>query len=333
MPGRRDFTKEARKGKGRLGRGKMGRWQKGRAKANPKNMKKTGKKGAYKKGAKKQMAIRRAPIVETFKYQSAPVTNESQYLATDSAYNNVLNRAYISAFTQSLDIPNDGLSTNSNEGPTCRGRDVFSKLTSMKLRFDFPEDEFMIRDNYTPPTLIHGWVKKTMFKTGSASQPAPATITETHFITMIDEALEGRFDEANDKLDFADRVPTQYVILGKQKIRPNRNKAIGLVNPIAVGDRVTGGPTSGDPFSSATGIRQTLPPVFKKITWHTNRKIALQHSTEWSVGDNRFYPANTYIPFVIVFNPSYAKQIVDTESTNRGQIHVGYNSVHYYTDS
>ena len=328
---RKDLTKEARRGKGRLGRGKMGRAQKSRA--NKKNMRKTTKKGAYKKGAKKMMAIRRAPLVETFKYQSAPATNESQYMSITSAYNNILNRAFVAAFTQSLDIPNDGLSTNSNEGPTCRGRDVFSKLTSMKLRFDFPEDEFMIRDNYTPPTLYHGWIKKTMYKTGMASQEAPAVITEQHFITKIDEALEGQFNEANDKLDFADKVPTQYVILGKQQIKPNRNKSISLAQTVVVGDVDSGGPAAGDPFTSASGVFGSLPPVFKKVTWHTNRKLQLQHSTQWSSGDNRFYPSNTWIPFVMVFNPSFVKQIPDGEQTSRGQIHVGYNSVHYYTDS
>ena len=130
-------------------RNQPGRKTAGKKKANPKNMKKTTAKGAYKKSRKAQMSIRRAPIVETLKYQSAPATNEVQALSRTSAYNMILNRAFISAFTQSLDVPNDGLSTTGTFGPTCRGRDVFSKLTSMKLRFSFPENEFAIRMSYT----------------------------------------------------------------------------------------------------------------------------------------------------------------------------------------
>ena len=46
-----------------------GRKSGAKKKANPKNMKKTTSKGAYKPERKAQMSIRRAPIVETLKYQ------------------------------------------------------------------------------------------------------------------------------------------------------------------------------------------------------------------------------------------------------------------------
>ena len=93
-------------------------FQKGK-KANPKNMKKTSRIGAYAKGRKKQMAIRRAPLVETYKYQSAPGTNSNFRLSRVSAYNQVLNQAFVAGYTQKLDIPNDGLSTTAAFGPSC----------------------------------------------------------------------------------------------------------------------------------------------------------------------------------------------------------------------
>lgn len=326
---------EAKRGSGRLGRGRAGGWAKSRPKragtkrANPRNMKKTTQRGAYKPARKKQMAIRRAPLVETYKYQSAPATNEVQALSRTTAYNMILNRAFIAAFTQSLDVPSDGLSTTSAFGPTCRGRDIFSKLTSMKLRFDFPENEYAIRSNYTPPQLIHGWIKKTMFKT-SDTTPTPAQVDESHFTNMINQLLTQQFNEANDKLDFRDRRPSEFIILGKQSIKPNLNKSINhayfnrnvvMAEP---GD-------SDDPMHE--GVYQSTPPVFRKLTWKLNRKIGLQESTSWASPTTKFYPSDCWIPFVIVFNPSYAKQVQDTGGTNKGQIHVSYNSVHYYTDS
>jgi len=299
-------------------------------KANPKNMAKTSRKGAYRKKHKNQMVIRRAPIVETLKYQSAPATNEVLPLSRTTAYNMVLNRAFCAAFTQSLDVPSDGLSSAAAFGPTCRGRDVFSKLTSMKLRFDFPENEFAIRANYTPPVLIHGWIKKTMFKT-SDTVPTPAQVQESHFSELINDSLTQQFNEANDRLDFRDRRASEYIIVGKQNIKPNLNKSINhnyFNRNVAMAEPVDA--TAPMP----EGVYQSTPPVFKTITWKLNRKIGLQESTTWASGGvSRFYPSDCWIPFVVVFNPSYAKQIADSSSDNRGQIHVSYNSVHYYTDS
>ena len=302
--------------------------------ANKKNMMKTSRKGAYKKARKKQMAIRRAPLVETFKYQSAPGTNQFVRLSRTSAYNMLLNDAFCAGFTQGLDTPNDGLSTLVNAGPTCRGRDIYSKLTAMKLRFDFPEDQWSIRDNYTAPTVYHGWIKKTMFKT-SDTTPPPVQVVRQTFIDMINHELENQFDEANDKLDFRDRRPSQYVILGKKSIMPNRNKSIAIPL-IHVGDHQSGGPSAGDPFNDNSGMRGALPPVFHTVKWNVNRKIGLQASMSWAdsagQGPPRFYPSDCWLPFLVIYNPSFVKQIQDDTNQN-GQILVSYNSVHYYTDS
>ena len=299
-------------------------------------MKKTSKVGAYAKNKKKQMAIRRAPLVETYKYQSAPGTNSNFRLDRESAYNQVLNQAFVAAYTQKLDIPNDGLSTTAAYGPSCRGRDIYSKMTATKLRFDFPEDNFSIRDNYTPPTVYWGWIKKTMFKT-SDTAITPALVTQAHFNQLIDEQMKGQFNEANDKLDFRDRRTTQYKIIGKKRVIPNRNKAI-TIPLIKTGDDVTGGPASGAPIADGVGVRGGLPPVFVTCKWDVNRKIELQDSKSWLGGgagtdESRFYPADTYIPFIVVFNPSFAKQFADSSGEQKGQILVSYNSVHYYTDS
>ena len=319
--------------------GSSARWNRSRrtrAPANPKNMKKTTGRGAYAKSRKKQMAIRRAPLVETYKYQSAPGTNSNFRLDRTSAYNQVLNQAFVAAYTQKLDIPNDGLSTIAAYGPSCRGRDIYSKMTATKLRFDFPEDEYAIRDNYTAPTVYWGWIKKTMFKT-SDTAVTPALVTQGHFNQLIDENMKGQFNEANDKLDFRDRRTTQYKIIGKKRVTPNRNKSIAIP-VIKSGDDVTGGPAPGAPFAGSQGMRGALPPVFVTCKWPVNRKIELQNTKSWLGGgagtdDDRFYPANTWVPFIVVFNPSFAKQFADDTGEMKGQILVSYNSVHYYTDS
>jgi hypothetical protein len=339
------YQKEARKGAGRLGRGKMGRAMKSRARANPKNMKKTTRLGAYKPARKKQLAIRRAPLVETFKYQSAPEANHSLRLSRTLAYNNIMNHAFIAGYRQDLDIPQDGLSTTGGQtyGPTCRGRDVYSKMTALKMRFEFPENIHSIRTAYMPPVVYWGWIKKTAFRT-TAMTPAPTAITEEFFKDTIDNQLLAQFNEANDRLDFRDRRPSEYKIIGKKTIRPNRNKSITnnnwLKGAASLDLPKTGSDTTPLPGGDdeALGVLNALPPVFHTCKWNVNRKIGLQRTTSWtgSTTPERFYPADCWIPFCFVFNPSFANQINSAGvagETDHGQIQVSWNCVHYYTDS
>lgn len=349
------MAKEARGGAGRLGRGKMGRAMKSRARANPKNLRKTTKRGAYKPARKKQMAIRRAPLVETYKYQSAPTANESIRLSRTTAYNNIMNRAFIAGYRQSLDVPFDGLSTDATpglgvhvgdlRGPTCRGRDVYSKMTALKMRFEFPENIHSIRTAYQPPIVYWGWIKKTAFRT-TAMTPAPAAVNEDFFKDLIDHELQAQFNEANDRLDFTDRRTSQYKIIGKKVIRPNRNKSLSqFQNGLVSGGTLVALPVNGDSTTPLPGgddesmsVLASLPPVYHTCKWQVNRKIGLQRTTAWDGSSNneQFYPADCYVPFCFVFNPSFASQINSASvsgETDHGQIQVSWNSVHYYTDS
>lgn len=350
------MAKEARGGAGRLGRGKMGRAMKSRPKArrkaNSRNLKKTTAKGAYNPARKKQMAIRRAPLVETFKYQSAPTANESLRLSRTLAYNNIMNRAFIAGYRQDLDVPTDGLSTDGSlsplAGPTCRGRDVYSKLTALKMRFEFPENIHSIRTAYQPPIVYWGWIKNTAFRT-TAMTPTPVNMTESFFETMINDQLLAQYNEANDRLDFADRRPSQYVIIGKRTIKPNRNKSISNPGWLVGTQKEWKLPTNGDDTDPLPGggaespaesmaVMSSLPPVFHTCKWKTNRKIGLQRTTAWDgVSTNeQFYPSDCWVPFCFVFNPSFASQINSASVTGEGlhgQIQVSFNSVHYYTDS
>lgn len=324
--------------------------------ANKKNLVKTTRRGAYKKSRKKQMAIRRAPLVETLKYQSHSVTHHSQVLSRTNAFNNFLNYAFVAGYRQNLDVPNDGVSTEAGQGPTCRGRDIYSKVTAMKFKFTFPQNIFSIRTPYTPPELIWGWLKKTAFLTSSTS-PSVGNATQAYYLDMIQHALIAQFNEKSDKLDFTDRRPTEYKILGRRKIRPNRNRAInqfqdGITNHAIVaasqdfpnpGDNTSMLPVaaSGDPNPGSMSVLASVPPVFHTIRWNVNRKIGLQQADNWegtgTGAEARFVPSDCWIPFAIVFNPSYALQVDDTRSGagegTAGQILVNTNSVHYYTDS
>lgn len=326
--------------------------RKSRAKQKKKQpMTKTTRKGAYAKNKKKQMSIRRAPLVETFKYQSAPEANETLRLSRTTAYNNIMNRAFIAGYVQNLDVPNDGLSTDGTitpfVGPTCRGRDIYSKMTAMKMRFEFPENIHSIRTAYQPPIVYWGWIKDNAFRT-NAMTPAPSAINEEFFKDLIDHQLLAQFNEANDRLDFRDKRPTQYKIIGKRKIVPKLDENISKltfqsnVENVALpidADDVTplpgGNRASGEEPMTYLG---SLPPVYHTCKWPVNRKIGLQRTTSWmGTGTNeRFYPADCWIPFCFVFNPSFANQINSaaiTDATDHGQIQVSWNSVHYYTDS
>lgn len=330
-----------------------GRRPRAKGKANPKNMKKTTKLGAYAKSRKKQMSIRRGPLVETFKYQSSPSTNQSIRLSRTLAYNNIMNRAFICGYRQSLDTPFDGLSTDGTavdakyKGPTCRGRDVYSKLTALKMRFEFPENIHSIRTSYMPPIVYWGWIKKTAFRT-TAMTPAPEAVTEEFFKDLIDDELLAQFNEANDRLDFVDRRTSQYKIIGKRKIFPKLNNSISKLTFQSNVENVALPQSDTDVAPLPGGVRAdgtepmtylgSTPPVFHTCKWDVNRKIGMQMTKAWDGNSNteQFYPADCWVPFCFVFNPSFANQIDSTPvqgATDHGQIQVSFNSVHYYTDS
>ena len=134
-------------------------------------MKKTTRRGAYAKARKNQMVIRRNPIVETYKYQTivdgSEDTVQTIHLGLADPIDMLPVDAFMAGYKQSLDVPRNGLSTSANVGPTCKGRDIFSKMVAMKMKFSFPENDYLIRHPYTPPIVYHGWVKKTLYQTTS----------------------------------------------------------------------------------------------------------------------------------------------------------------------
>lgn len=217
------------------------------------------------------------------------------------------------------------------------------------MRFEFPENIHAIRTAYQPPIVYWGWIKNTAFRT-TRMTPAPLAVNEEFFQNMIDDQLLAQFNEANDRLDFRDRRPTQYKIIGKRTIRPNRNKSISNTGWLK-GAASVALPTSAESVLPLPGggaetpaeslsVLTTLPPVFHTCKWPVNRKIGLQRTTSWTGTSTpeRFYPSDCWVPFCFVFNPSYANQInsasvTDPNESDHGQIQVSFNSVHYYTDS
>ena len=302
--------------------GSSTRWQRSRRTPNPKNMAKTSQRGAYAKNKKRQMVIRRAPIVETYKYQTitddTPSVVQEQPLDLADPFNMFPVDAFLAGFKQSLDIPRDGLSTSVNTGPTCKGRDIFSKIIGMKLKFEFPENDAMIRSNYTAPIVYHGWVKKTLFQEGN-------NITRPIIMAKITQVLEKHFNDRASKLEYMDKQPSEFIILGKRKIRPNNNLAIAPPPKYHTNDTGT-----------VDHYRGALPPVFYKVKWNVNRKVGLKQSNSWLTGsggtdESRFIPGDCWLPFCICYNSDFAKQSLVGD--NAGQIKVSFNSVHYYSDS
>lgn len=302
--------------------GSSTRWQRSRRSkpANPKNMRKTTQRGAYAKSKKRQMVIRRAPIVETYKYQTCtddvPSVVQHQFLDIADPFNVVPVDSFLAGFKQSLDIPRDGVSTSANVGPTCKGRDIFSKLIGMKLKFEFPENDSLIRSNYVAPIVYHGWIKKTLFQTTNP--------TRDIIIAQVAQVLEKHFNDKASKLEYMDKQPSEFIILGKRKIRPNLNTAIAPKPTYHTNDDGT-----------VDHYRGALPPVFHKMKWYVNRKIGLKQTNSWLTGggedESRFVPGDSWLPFCIVYNSDHEKQTL--VGGNAGQIKVEFNSVHYYSDS
>lgn len=337
-----------------------GRGGRGRGRGRPGNvvkaMKKVNAKGAYKKNIKNQMALRRAPIVETKQRVSSDTARMNGFdpgsnLVTNT--NQPLNwRSLVvdDAFTL---IPIDSyyrMQRGLNEWEII-GSTIFSKFLNMKFQFQFPDGKnitmFSTQSNnsgqdppgtpYSVPNkmiqeptklyLITGWVTQNWNcpleqVLDQSSNPLPGQRPQRELATQaqlkmyIENQLRPYFDDQYDKLEFRPRETTNIKIDKYTRIKPGHSSAIGT-QAVPVHQ---GFDEAGQNIVLAHG---SIPQVNKSWRVKTNRKITYTQgeNTSFSVDNQNLYPNDSWLPFAVIYNPDYEQQVANTiQNTNAEEL-------------
>ena len=318
-------------------------------------VKKKTARGAYKKSAKDQMVLRRAPMVETKQRVHSDIATINGYAAGADNLVNPLNWRTIVVDDAFTNVPLRSwqrISHGFNEYQ-CVGNSIFSKFLNFKFQIRFPRGETLklpdpnypgdptqtyntINEMISQPTKIYlvcGWITESMNypidNTPSPSLPAQSSATQDALDAYITQQLKPFFDDDEDKLQFRPKQTTNIKIDRYINLAPKLNQAIGA-------QAVPG--LTGTPI--ATG---SIPDVMKSWSSKTNRKIPLTQGedTSFTTDNQNLFPNNSWVPFVVIYNPDYEAQAANAVLKTDGSGHFEkvqlcefrYNDVHYYSDA
>lgn len=348
-------------------------------------MKKVTRKGAYKKSVKAQMALRRAPIVETLQRVSSDIAQINGFPVAEFGTAGQI-RNQNPATWQHLPVddaftflPIDSFYRNSHgfEEYQCRGNSIFSKFINTRVQLRFPHNEkiYLPVPNSEQPEagaeyqatnhmiqnpskvyLICGWVTQNWncpivgeTEAGSpitGSRPQRDKATQDQLREYIVRNLKPYFDDSTDKLMFREKETSNIKIDKYVQFKPNLSNAIATqASPDTPWSPVDGSTTT---LMHATG---SIPDVQRNWSVKTNRKINLTLGTAINpeggehqpVDVQNLYPNHTWLPFMVIFNPSWLQQQERwVHSEVQGQedrftdvvaMYYRYNDAHYFTDS
>lgn len=320
-------------------------------------MKKVSKRGAYKKNVKNQLVLRRGAICETKQRVHSDIATINGYLAGADNLVNPLNwRTLVvdDAFTV-IPLKSFYRNTHGFQEYNVIGNNIFSKYLNMKMQFRFPKDEnIKLKDSegvsydvknkmIEDPTkvyLICGYITESMnyplVASPSPSLPAQSAAGADAIVTYIEQQLKPFFDDDEDKLQFRPKSTTNIKIEKYVKLAPKLTQAIGT--------QATPEHQFADSSVNIIDVKAhgSIPDVSKSWSTKTNRKIPLTEGAETSypVDKQNLFVNNSWIPFAIIYNPSYefqaANAIVDPATGNFTQVQMmeyRWNDVHYFTDS
>ena len=330
-----------------------------------KYMKKTSKRGAYKNNIKNQMVTRRAPIVETKQRVHSDIATLNGYPAGAENLVNPLNWRTLVVDDAFTNVPLRSWQRISHgfEDYNCIGNNIFSKYLNVKFQLRFPRGEDLTLPSADPndppgttykvpnimiqaPTkvyLVCGWITESMNypldNQPSPSLPAQSSATQEAIDAYITQQLKPFFDDDEDKLQFRPKQTTNIKIERYVNLTPKLKDAIATQaspkHPTFIPD-APGSPTYTQP---AIG---SIPDVMKSWNQTTNRKIPLTQGTNttFPTDSQNLYPNNSWIPFVVIYNPNYEEQAaaaeVDPATGNFKTVQMmeyRWNDVHYFTDS
>ena len=324
--------------KGTRGRGR------GRPKGS-KNVKKVTPKSAYKSNVKNQMALRRAPIVETKQRVASDIAQKNGFTPGGTAVTDreqplnfrpiLMDDAFTLVPIESFYRQQRGL-----EEDHILGSSIFSKFLNMKHEFKFPDGKditlFSSQSNNnglelpgTPynipnvmiqkPTklyLICGWVTQNWNcpldqETDIQGNPLPGQrpqrdmASQSQLKMYIANQLRPYFDDEYDKLQFRPRETTNIKIDKYTRIKPKHDTAIA---------------TQALPITTQGGqqllvdAQGSIPSVRQSWRVKTNRKITFTQGqdTGYSVDNQNLYPNDCWLPFCVIYNPDFQEQVANT---------------------
>jgi hypothetical protein len=278
-------------------------------------LRKTSKPGAYNKGKKKNFQIRRAPFVET----KSRVAEEVAVAVGDSTQ--------IVDPTQELTIPNDDALTmvpmvsmltqhQGLEEDSMIGNSLYARFLKCKMQFMLP-DGFHAIQHSADLYVVAGWVKAPYSAT-SFTTITPQNVLPTVINDHIAKHVKDFFDEREDKLRFIPKVNTNIKITHYNRIKPNRNGALGVPS------QVYGTTTAPTGYKVAGGN----PVINHSVTWKINRKLHYTHGK--SLGSySTMFLNSSWLPFLTIYNPTYAQFTAGTDY----RIKFSSNNCFWYSDS
>lgn len=308
------------------------RWNKSRK--GP--MRKTTRKGAYSKGKKRQMAIRRAPLVETKRKTDEDIYAPGFFSGTGGINDNgfVPDRTVLEVYDteHTMMDPISYLFWSQGLGQSQHiGQAVNLKFTNMKIQIRFPQPSVSVTDgSYTTNQnfpaqpmnyeLVWGWVPAPLQLTGTTT-PAANTINANDIKSHINNRVTDYFNSRKDRLRFIPKKDVTLRIQGRKRIRPPVSNS-----------------TLHQMFDSDTDeVIGTIPDVFTEISWkHKNKKVWLEQTGNINGEADliAMYPNYTWLPFATLVNYNYA-DIPNSEVHGRKleSPSLAWNSITYFSDS
>lgn len=283
-----------------------------------------GKKGStvqkkFQLPAAKNSVVRSlAPIAETKKFTgwngTAPIGITSDYMPINSPYKLWYPYSFMN-MQNVTDMP-----AGNNSFSAIEGRSLYSKYLSMNIEITYPHGTNSPTEPVEPVEIIWGFCEPlnlTPFST-----PTESTVSRVDIANHINRQLQEDFDSSDDPMFFKEKRRRHYNIVGRRKIKPDKNSMIPQSIP------------SGSWSNSAASIQT-------KISWTTNKKLRCVRSADNATGGLGVpfvYPNSAYIPFVLVYNKSYASysaNVIDPDPTKPPEIkQIGYrhHDCHWFND-
>jgi hypothetical protein len=268
---------------------------------------------------KARVARQVQPILETKKYVGF---RNGATLGPGAAYMTTTNASLVlipNAFMYMKEEGTAGLPINSG----VQGNDVFSRYLTEKLLIEYPATSYAPSDTQVRPMeLIWGWCKPLNLT--AHTTPARNTCIRGDLINHVLHQVAEDFDQTQDSMLFNDKKKRSYNIIGRKKLKPNQN------------GNVIGNSWVPD---DATKLRGGPAPMRRNITWKMNKKVELTKSADTGSStpnpdpvDPFMYPNQAYIPFIILYNPDFAKY-TENAGGKISQIKVTRNSCHWFNDA
>lgn len=275
---------------------------------------------------KKKVVKQLAPIVETKKfrgiwnkntqavprYEVTPVAQANFEMPTDKAFYFIspetFNRMQFAdtltahfASATGLDI-DYGQQVQAMAKTCIEGNSIFSRFLKAKLSVSYPR---MVAAPLGAPRamqVIWGWCNPLCLT--DHTTPKQDNVEWQGIVDYIENTIKDDFDSKDDPLEFRDKERRLYSIIGRRKVVNNLND--NIPNRVSI---------TADAGTGAT--MPNMPVRIVHMKWPTNKKVEYTKSyptpaaIEPGVGYSQLpefaYPNQAYLPFVLCYNPDFAK--------------------------